>query len=157
MKDLIERLEKATGPDRELDRDISRSFEPFPTEPFKGPSAWDMHKGMYWAFGKTDTKDGPKENKWGITAAHYTGSIDSARTLLPWKDHPGATFTSKVIKSARDFYHFVEFTWPSTERQGRARTEPLATCICALLAIQETERQMAPYRDRKIGQAAIRL
>ncbi len=83
MSDLIERLERAAAADRELDRDIARSLEQLPTKPFTGPSAWDMHKGMFWVYGKKDTKDGSIEEKWSRTAPRYTSSVDAALTLVP--------------------------------------------------------------------------
>lgn len=126
MNDLIERLEKAAGPDREIDRDIGRALEPLPTEPFNGPSAWDLHKGMYWIIGKMDTKDGPQESKWGSRAASYTSSIDAALSLV----RPAHEFE---IGSA----HLAECYWASVisaggKWDGKSKTLPIALCIAAL-------------------------
>lgn len=135
-KELIERLEKAEGWDRQLDHDIALATGW--TQSFSG------------ATGTTPAGMRSPDGQYHYNAHLFTGSVDAARSLLPWGEHPGATFTSKTIQSGYDeFYHFTEFTWPSTERQGRARTEAVATCICALLAIEETERQIAPYRTPK--------
>lgn len=137
MRYLIERLEKARGPDRELDARIYCATRGLT---FTGLS----ERGIRFE-PMPDSVGAPVHTM--RTETPYTESIDAARSLLPWKDHPGATFTSKTIQSGYgNFYHFVEFTWPSTERQGRAYTEALATCICALLAIEETERQIVPFR-----------
>lgn len=120
MATLIELLERATGPDRHLDEAIARRI------------------GIV-----TEDKSNAEVER---IVPRFTESLDAARSLLPWEDHPGAEFHVRSIQSGYGaFYHFVEFTWPSTERQAHARTEPLATCICALLAIEETKRQLAPY------------
>lgn len=167
MRELIERLEKLTGPCRETDADVMRAAF--------GAEVWSYDDNDHidaqissglWKNPKEEHVDYEAEPRvtWryrrrgspGIDPAaeygdlpHYTASGDAARLLLPWSEHPNATFTSKTIQGGLGyFYHYVEFTWPSTERQGRARTEALATCICALLAIEETERQLAPYRKR---------
>lgn len=146
MDELIKRLEGA-GPDRLLDRDIWKAMggkiELVQWAPGHHFERWTDWNGVLYP--RAD------ESHWTM----FTSSVDAARSLLPWKDHPGATLTSKTIQSGLgEFYHFVEFTWPSTERQGRARTEAIATCICALEAICETEHQLAPYRDKPAPRAA---
>lgn len=142
IRDLVLRLENGV-PDRKLDVEIATLCSGLSTRHFRDAIEQIGVPGSGWK---------PSPDEWPL----YTSSVDAARSLLPWEDHPGATFTSKTIQSGLgEFYHFVEFTWPSTERQGRARTEPIATCICALLAIEETERQLAPYREKK--RAARRL
>ena len=121
LRKVIGLVECAKGPDADLDREIFALIEP---KRFKS---------------QNDTL--------GVRAPAYTGSHDAAMSLLPWADHAGSTFNLKTVQSGvGEQYCFAEFTWPSTERQGRARTAPIAICICALLAIEETERQMAPYR-----------
>lgn len=77
----------------------------------------------------------------------FSGSIDVARSLLPWIPHPCANLHTKAVQSGvGQFYCWVEFTWPSTEIQGRARDEARATLACALRAIQRTNEELAPYQ-----------
>lgn len=83
MKDLIDRLEKAIGPDRELDSLIGRALETAPTEPFKSKAPFDRLEGMYWVLGKKDTPSGPKEERWSKCPPSYTGSLDAAMSLVP--------------------------------------------------------------------------
>jgi hypothetical protein len=123
LRKLIERLDEAKGPDGDLDRAIFAIIQP---ERFKA-----------------------QNETLGVREPAYTSSHDAAMSLLPWDSHPGATFKLNTVQSGLgEQYCFAEFTWPSTERQGRARTAPLAICICALLAVEETERQLAPYRRK---------
>ena len=132
MQELIERLERLSQPDRALDFDIYI---------WLGAKPPTNNNPLYWT-----APDGINRHYESLVP-RYTGSVDAARSLLPWDKHPGATFKSTIIQSGmRGFYCFAEFTWPSTECQGRARTEPVATCIAALLAIEKTERQLAPYK-----------
>ena len=60
LSDLIARLEKATGPDRELDADIALQFD------------WTECPGDNWI--------GPQGE---IAVPAYTSSIDAAMTLVP--------------------------------------------------------------------------
>lgn len=83
LDNLIARLEKATGPDRELDSLIARSLEKFPTIPFKGDAPFERLAGMYWVVGTKDTPNGPVEEKWSKNPPPYTASLDAALTLVP--------------------------------------------------------------------------
>ena len=140
---LIEELEKAGGPDRMLDAKIECEKRRY--------DAYALGMGdelrSHW---KPISPRGEVIDGQGLCRYHaptYTFSQDAAATLLPWGDHPGATFTVRTVQSGIDsFYCYAEFTCPSTERQGRARTEAMATVICALRAIEETHHQLAPYR-----------
>ena len=74
----------------------------------------------------------------------FTGNIDHARSLLPWKPHPQATFSVRTIQTGSgDFSHFAEFTWPSTECQGRSFDQTRATLACALRAVHRTHEELA--------------
>lgn len=76
MKDLIERLEKLTGPDRELDRDIWLAITP--------GAAWKTTHITGHASGREWDVDEARVNGGrlvGIPA--YTASVDSALTLIP--------------------------------------------------------------------------
>lgn len=129
LPDLISRLQAATGPDREIDRDIARLFDVLPTVPFKGPSTWDMHKGMYWMIGKKDTIDGPVEEKFGRTAPNYTRYIDAAVTLVP-KDKWWNVTSYPICATVGD----ADGTIPPDRYQVCASTPAIALCIAALRA-----------------------
>lgn len=81
-EELIARLEKE-GPSSELDREIARSFETYPTIRFTESVPFERLQGMYWVIGKEDTPDGPIEKKWSRNPPLYTRSIDAALTLVP--------------------------------------------------------------------------
>lgn len=74
MNDLIERLEKATGPSRALDADLAMAFgqKVFQTKRRDGQGSW-----LTYSFRNGDE------------VPHYTASIDAALTLVPagfrWK------------------------------------------------------------------------
>ena len=146
LRDLIVRLEKTREPDREVDYDILRIINPDQYANAERIAKTKLKEAE--ANGLTDREEACYRYAFAFTP-NYTSSVDDARKLLPWDKHPGAELHVRMVQSGYgDFYAFVEFTWPSTERQGRARTEPVATCIAALLAVEETDRQMAPYRGR---------
>ena len=127
MIDLIERLGKLTGPDRELDSLIARSLETLRTEPFKGNAPSERLEGMYWVFGSKDTPTGPVEEKWSKNPPLYTFSIDAALTLVPegyatditiYASGQGdATFWSNERKWAG--------TWPLKSRPANSAHRPL--------------------------------
>lgn len=64
MKDLIERLEKASGPDRELDRDIARA------------SGWFERDGIWYQ--PIDGFDYPN-----AYVPKYSASLDASLALVP--------------------------------------------------------------------------
>lgn len=133
---VIARLEATSGPDRKIDCDIARSLEPLPTEPFKGPSAWDMHHGMYWIIGSMDTKDGPKENKWGATAPAYTSSVDAALKLVPQNFVPTINMFCWVELNE----HGKSFNEAPLSIHVRHAQQPIiALCVAAIKARLEVQ------------------
>jgi len=79
MKDLIERLEKATGPDRELDADIHAAvYGGVPSQ--RAPHAWMRSYGPAFVF--HDKEYGIATDK-DSHARHYTASLDAALSLVP--------------------------------------------------------------------------
>jgi len=76
---LADRAEKATGPDRELDADISRAlgwFQKPVTMRYANPDA--VVTEHYWTF------EGDSRGAWSTTAPHlFTASLDAAMTLVP--------------------------------------------------------------------------
>lgn len=121
--DIIARLEKATEPDRELDRDIARAFETFPTEPFEGKAPFKRLEGMYWVFGKKDTPHGQIEEKWSKNPPLYTSSLDAALTLVP----EGEAWC--IVR-----YESGTFFAEVGNEQSTAPTLAIALCIAALKA-----------------------
>lgn len=104
MKDLIERLEKATGPDRGLDAEIH----------------WLVTGGI--GVGMTGT------------APAYTGSLDVAMTLVPERRArrveycPAGSWPYRVWIFRDQVMPLDENSGPPV----LGKTEPLATCLAAL-------------------------
>jgi hypothetical protein len=110
MKDLIERLEKATEGSRELDLAVAQAVD--------GP----------WHY----TGEPPRR----IFCAAYTTSLDAALTLVPEgysKDMAECPENGAVVR-----VYFGPIRENSAgEPTGRANTLPLALCIAALKARSE--------------------
>ncbi len=115
MKDLIERLEKLTGPEGEVDADIARHF---------GHAVVNM------------PLSGPHYEEDATPVLHYTASLDAALTLVPegW-------FMDLSIDSSGTGW--VVLTRPGggflsgegeIERHGDAAIPAAALCIAALKA-----------------------
>jgi hypothetical protein len=120
LRAFADRAESHTGMDRDFDLEI-----------------WNALNGPKHAFDRISP---------GLPK--YTDSVDHARSLFPWQPHPCANLKTNLVQSGvNKFYCFVEFTWPSTEVQGRARDEARATLACALRAIQRTNEELAPFRS----------
>lgn len=110
MIDLIERLEKATGPDAELDYAIGELLY------MQGRKPWECFN-----YGK----EGP--------AIKFTASIDAALTLLPGEDfHWKAGYSKHVRHNAevRDLMHPDKGVFIGEHDHSRA----IALCIAALKA-----------------------
>lgn len=130
MKDLIERLEKATGPDRELDV-LIYFYDPTATEPIKVEKTVEY----YGSFSRTAWKCG-RGGEWDDCILHFTSSIDAAMTLVPngWHLHvlnqidwPGEGWNVNlwgppVPEGQRQF------------KKAYAKTPAIALCIAALKA-----------------------
>lgn len=122
LRELAERAESGTGMDRDLDLDV-----------------WNALNKPEHAF-----------NRISPSLQKYSDSVDVAKSLFPWEPHPCATLSSRIVQSGvGQFICWVEFTWPSTEIQGRARDEARATLACALRAIQRTNEELAPFQKRE--------
>lgn len=72
--DLIERLEKATGPDRDLDTDIARATV---TEGWR-----ILDDGTLECYGEMDADHGPDWYPSGAEIPYYTRDIDAAASLI---------------------------------------------------------------------------
>lgn len=131
MRELIERLEKATGPDRRLDVLIEISC-PMGSSYSYGHRASSVGGKVvaYYKSGSHGTYGAPR----------YTASIDAAvalaeRVLRP--AHPQMTVSFRGVLSTSRDYWFAEITWPSHERQGRHVSPAIALCIAILRAAEE--------------------
>jgi hypothetical protein len=137
MKELIERLELATGWDRALDMDIARAcpIEGWRIEPDGSVSAFD---GEGWYSMPTEVPT-------------YTHSIDAAASLAPpgWAwfvEWIGAPFTEGRarlwIPSQRGKGLKVESC------EADAKTPALAVCIAALKAREAERAALAPPTEQ---------
>lgn len=119
MKDLIERLEKATGPDRELDLAIHIvDSQCDPTSTYN-----KEHDCLEWFEYHPEVPGGASELL-ADPLPLYTGSLDAALTLVP-------AGVSWQVTNGNDgaFYSFVD----KTEYQ-KGTTPAIALCIAALKA-----------------------
>lgn len=149
MKDLIERLEKATGPDRELDaaiyvvtglrpKDLQRlGYE---------VELWAERGNVFWR-GGTVTQ-GPAF-KSGETFPAYTASLDSALTLVP--DFINRRWYAADSDSESDGKPVASVFHPADVMSGRiprsvGATPAIALCIAALKARAASERDMEARR-----------
>lgn len=151
---LIDRLEKATEPSRELDSLIAQALETYPTVSFKDePPFWRL-KGMYWVIGKKDTPNGPVEERWSKNPPLYTFSIDNALMLLPktftTDVHADRDQTFPVVFSLRQYhtgsekwseatvFYDTEPIWNIPLREisegASSAGAPIALCIAAIRA-----------------------
>lgn len=109
LLELIERLEKAEGPDRELDRDIYEIAK-------RGRTERVSHE---------------------VIAADYTGSIDAALTLVPEmsaKTRP-LSITFSVSHSGRFWQCVIKnWEWGELDSGNRCATPAITLCIAALKA-----------------------
>lgn len=128
MRDLIERLEKASGRDRGLDADIYAHFE-IPKER-AGRIDIDHTNGVvgWWP------KDAPYES--AVDVPRYTASLDAAvalveRVLRP--DHPHMTISLRGTLGTGRYWQ-AEITWPSHEKRGHSSEPAIALCLALLRA-----------------------
>ena len=127
LQEIIERLEKATGPDRWLDADIHRTVTPGMAD-----TITDFSKG--WCIGGNHVTP--------VKAPAYTASLDAALSLVPegwlWGVN---TFPANEVFSpggAQAFVHHPD--WGDDVELGyehaEAKTPALALVIAALKARQ---------------------
>lgn len=113
MKDLIARLEKATGSDRGIDLDIARML------------------GVT-VMRRNDADTGNEE----YTHWRYTASLDDALTLVPegWTRAVDATAPELGI----DVDLFLNGPRADMVVHGTHASEPIATCLAALSALRSS-------------------
>lgn len=140
LRALAELAESGSGTDRELNASIAFALKWRPQNP-ESKRSFAEHEAKH-DYATAWIAHAPWRGSWDIP--NYSGSIDAARSLFPWTPHPCATLGIRLIQSGvSQFLCQVEFTWPSTEIQGRARDEARATLACALRANQRTHEELA--------------
>lgn len=115
---LIERLQAAQGPDRELDAEIYELI------------GIDEQHCKSWCRqdGRTDLTRAMFIRAW---APDLTASIDEAMTLVPEDSH----FDISTHYSIANVYYYPDAAHGEGERyMGEASTAPIAICIAALRA-----------------------
>lgn len=135
--DIIEALEKATGPSRELDGDIFRAL---------GPHDDRWERGTFYDVGA----DIENKNVWlrmnanGTNSAppHYTASVDAALTLVPdtWTiANMGQTDNKNwVIELRRGFAtSYSDVIIVGSQQTKRLASLAIAICVAALKARQQ--------------------
>lgn len=151
LSHLIERLERATGPDRETDLAIQLAIEPdgdiaglmqfrrgFDGKP---GMAWDIHHGGSVCFEKRD--DGGRcFYNGGYPLPKYSSSIDAAMTLVPQSDDP--TWRWRIVEfqewnkgNSYWFWRARISGWPNMRpvyECGEHPISPIALCIASLKA-----------------------
>lgn len=128
-QDLIRKLEAASGPDEELALSLCRLWQ-------ERNDYADIAMHIMHAL----AGDGL------VAVGHATALVEKMLHTA----HPGMTMKLDMCWSGRDLYTRAEITWPSTERYGRARLPANAIMSALISAVEETDRQLAPYtNDRK--------
>lgn len=136
LNDLISRLEKASGPDRELDAQISAAVRAIPDNAPWLKSFKDIRATGNCVQAFNDK--GESSANWQPYT--YTASVDAALMLVP--DGFAYMVTSEGKASIEPFACVSSKTpispdarhLPSSIFNARARTAPLALCIAALKA-----------------------
>lgn len=114
---LIERLKRATGPDRQLDNAMADALG------FKVPDS--------------DAEGWP---------LHYTRDIDAALTAVPNNYWLSIEFAGVVPSDLPRRWPVVKFGRGGTEQTAQAITAPLALCVAALRARERlfTKTKVSP-------------
>lgn len=140
---LIERLEKATGPDRELDLAIQVALEPdgnIAHVTLEYPRGLNHQEGYAWDIYQKSviyekwTVDGRCPVNGGYPLPEYTSSIDSAVTLLPdnvyWMAAYGKRSPEEPLGACAIYHPGVDKPFIQVE----GHTVAIALCIAALRA-----------------------
>lgn len=133
MRDLIERIEAATGPDRELDAEIFRAIgAPAPFQFMNKLIALEYNDQEQAYFARVSDDMHVK-----YSPPAYTASIDAAMTLVP----EGVTYVRLEIcargKHGQHCRTSLEWLLGDVEEEresGHGLTAPLALCAAALRA-----------------------
>lgn len=139
LSDLIARLEKATGADRELDFSIAFQIQWRPQTDASRES-FALHEAKH-DYATAWIAHAPWRHEWPVP--HFTASIDAALTLVPesfyWEVH-------------QDGCAFVRI--PNTDEDvdaWRAATPAIALCIAALKARLATPSPTPPSNGDELN------
>lgn len=126
MKDLIERLEKAAGPDRELDFDLhlARGLNASKSRRRDGQGSW-------WVYDAYD------EGGYGLQSLpSYTASIDAALMLVP-AEHDW------VVSNVNGHVGGTPYACCGSDKAHFAATPVLSLCLAAMRARAQLISQAA--------------
>jgi hypothetical protein len=130
---IIERLERAAGPDRELDGDIALAIDLVPAHHEREPKASSIYDGGHfhhvWSAERPNEYD--QEGR-GYTAPAYTASLDAAMTLAEGFGGQVTFFKDGTAKA------FLWQPYPLAV-EGKAASPAIALCIAALKAREATQ------------------
>lgn len=119
LRALKEKIDQATGPDREIDASIARLFDSMPREG-DGPFDWKYVGGGTW---HQDEFNQPHPG-YNRNAEKYTASIDAALALVGQLGLPGIVIMREAIR----------MTSGDADRLARCL---ISAAIAALIAQQE--------------------
>lgn len=140
MADLLERLEKATGPDTALDAAIVAELHDSIVKPY--PPTDDFGPKNRWQFWSRDGKHFlSNESKWPVLP--YTASFDAALTLIP-KNWSGWMVADTNMSEAWNHAEArVSLNSCNNLLVARGATPVIALCI-AILKARELKIKMKP-------------
>lgn len=146
---LAERVEQATGPDRELDGAIDRLFNARPKD-----GDYDEGEGAFWRVkngwsGLLARPDGFARGS--FSAANYTASLDAAMTLVPegWRWTAG----HREFPHARGYVENGElaFVGVGTRRNPNRMWFETTAATPALALTAAALRARAAQHDHEVG------
>ena len=130
-QDLIARIEAATGPDSEIDRDIFSAVFPelVPSPIVTSGYGWRQDRGRWWLATGEDSRTPPKT----IYPLRFSASIDAALTLIDptWFFHL-SRFSPEI--DGRGQAHVYPNRGLGDDFEAEAATPALALCAAALKA-----------------------
>lgn len=130
LMDLADRVEKASGPDRELDFAIFRALHP----EYAGPEWKEFGGGLRHAMDSSDMRCLPPPN---VTPSRWTASLEAALSLVPegwaWAVYGGAR--EEIVATAYRVPNGGRLPWPDWVTDICAATPALALCAAALRAL----------------------
>jgi len=132
LLDLIARLERAEGPDRELDCQIAVAVDGF----YELPPKWE---GGPVGYGYTDAEGTPIHPGHGgdQLVRRYTSSIDAAVSLAE-RVLPGFGISIETHPVYGDWWYASVFgRIPMTIANAHKQTGPLAICLAVLRALDQ--------------------
>ena len=134
--ELIAALEKATGPDRELDAAIFAAVYPdkVPSPIVESGYGWRKERGGWWL----ETGEDSRTPRKSVTPLPYTLSVDAAQKLVPpdcWQEIKGPRKYLNIPTPVPNVWSAYIAKWNHEgDVMGWGATPALAICIAALRA-----------------------